>query len=446
MNDTVLPPAPSMRRAALAAVVLALAAPAAAEAPAVPAAAPPPPAAKADLPPVAPGATGLHLQGKVVWFDLLTLDPGAAERFYGGLLGWTFEKKGDYVLASDAGVPVAGILRMPRPQGQTPQARWVPLISVADLGATLGLVKKQGGKVLEGPAPLGARGTYAAVSDPRGAQVVLLSSAGGDPPDGDLSTPGWLWAELWTDDPARSVAFYKEVLGYQVTQEGTGKDATWVFISGGRPRARAVRTPFDRVSAQWLPYVSVADLNPALARVKELGGRVLRGPSATARLAVISDPGGGVVVLEGRPEAPPLPPMAASATTRDAFGLEAAQRAAEADAAAAPSQAPGGDQAVASVVTPAPYVEPGPYVGLWIAPSPWWGWWGPGWWGPGWGGRPPWVGPPGWYRPPGAWPGYRPPGAWPPGYRPPGYRPGVPAPPRAAPAPARAPAHAAPHR
>ena len=385
----------------------------------------PPPAI--DFPPVTAAPTGVHLPGKVVWFDLLTLDPEAAAGFYGGLLGWTFEKGPSYTLAKDQGTPVAGLLRMPAPAGQAPQGRWVPLVSVASLEKATAAVARLGGKVLEGPTGAGARGRYAAVVDPRGAQLVLVESASGDPLDTDVSAPGWMWAELWTADPARSADFYKGVLGYEVLQEGSGKDATWVYVSEDRPRARAVRTPFERVSAQWLPYVSVADLNAALARVKKLGGRVLRGPTSKVKLAVVSDPRGAVMVLEERPEAPPLPEvaLAAPATTWDPFGLEAAQRASQAEAA---SQAGAAGGAVA-----APYAPDVPYLGLWVAPSPWWGWWGPGFWGPGWGGRPPWVGPPGWYRPPGYWPGYRPwpPGYRPPGYHPPGYRPVTPAPPRA---------------
>jgi len=423
-------------RAACALAALLLAAPAAGG-PAAPAA--------VELPPITPAPTGLRLPGKVVWFDLLSLDPAAAERFYGGLLGWTFEKRGDYTLIRDAGTTVAGIIRMPRPAGQTPQARWIPLVSVANLDAAAAAVKQQGGKVLEGPATVGARGRYAAVSDPRGAQFVLIESASGDPADTEVAVPGWMWAELWTDDLPRSAAFYKEVVGYQVSQEGTGKEATWVYISEERPRARAVHTPFERVAAQWLPYVSVADLNAALARVRKLDGRVLRGPSSTAKLAVIADPGGAVMVLEERPDAPPLPPApaaAAAAAPRDPFGLEAAQQASQADLAAQANGAPPEQDMAAAVAVP--FAPAMPYLGLWVAPSPWWGWWGAGWWGPGWGGRPPWVGPPGWYRPPGYWPGYRPPGYWPPGYRPPGYRPAAPAPPRGvAPAPMRAPA---PHR
>jgi len=428
--------------------------------------------------------TGQRHPGKLVWFDLLTLDPAAAERFYGGLLGWRFEKKGGYALASDGGAPFAGILRMPPQPGQTPQARWVPLISVADVAAAAAAVKKASGKVLEGPATLGARGRYAAVADPRGAQFVLLSSATGDPPDdGGPLVPGWVWAELWSDDPPRAAAFYKDVVGYQVSQEGSGKAATWTLASEQRPRTRIARMPFEKVAAQWLPYAAVPDLKAALARVKDLGGKVLKAPSqavAQGALAVVSDPGGAVIVLEKRPDAPPLPPVAAApavgaagaaaAASSDPYGIEEAQRKADEEAAARAAAAAQGGAAVAGgaaeaeIVYQPPAVTVVPYGGIWLAPSPWWGYWGPGWWGPGWVGAPPGWGrppyPPPGYRPPGhypGYPGYRPPAPGYPGYRPPapGYRPPGqgsatrPAPPRAAspsPAPSapRAPAAPAP--
>ncbi len=249
---------------------------------------PTPPAApqggvrKLDLPPIVSPPTGQRLPGKVVWFDLLTLEPEVARAFYAGVLGWTFEDRNGYLVASDGKTPVAGILAMPAPQAgaPTPQSRWMPLISVADLSGAVAAVQKGGGKVLEGPSSLGARGRYAAVADPRGAQFVLLTAAGGDPVDADAPPPGWMWAELWTNDLKGAAAFYKSVVGYDTWQVGSGKQATWIFASGGRPRARASRMPFDKVPPQWLPYVVVKDLPGALARVTELGGHVLRKPGA----------------------------------------------------------------------------------------------------------------------------------------------------------------------
>ena len=94
-------------------------------------------------------------------------------------------------------------------------------------------------------------------------------------------------------------------MGYETWQVGTGKQATWIYASGGRPRARAARMPFEKVPPQWLPYVVVTDLKLALSRVTEFGGQVLRKPGAKGpQFAVVSDPGGATFILEQRPEQP----------------------------------------------------------------------------------------------------------------------------------------------
>jgi hypothetical protein len=213
--------------------------------------------------------------------------------------------------------------------------------------------------------------------------------------------------------------------------------------------------PFEKVPPQWLPYVVVADLKLALSRVAEYGGQVLRKPGAKgAQLAVVSDPGGAVFILEQRPEQPaedlartsgaaaggaaagvptPPPPDAPA----DAFGLDAAQQKAEQEAAAqaVPSQPgqiaamPSGDLGAEMVVA-----VPQPFVNVWIAPPAW----GPFWGGAGWAYPPGWIGAPWWGMPPVWGPGFPPPsrpggGGYYPGYRPPprpggGYGPRPPAP------------------
>ena len=437
----------SIRSLAAAAIAAALLAGSArAEETPAPAAAPAP---KVDLPPIAAPPTGQRLPGKVVWFDLLSLDPAVARPFYAGVLGWSFEHRGDYSIARDGKTPVAGILRMPPPKdgAPVPQSRWMPLVSVADLSRAVAAAQKAGGRVLEGPGSLGARGRYAAIADPRGAQFVLISTAGGDPLDADAPPPGWIWAELWTNDLKGSAAFYKAAIGYDTWQIGTGKQATWIYASGGRPRARAARMPFDKVPPQWLPYVVVKDLPGALAKVAELGGHVLRKPRAKGpQFAVVSDPGGAAFVMEQRPEPPPeetpqaqagtAAPGAAAAgtvvagetagptgTSRDPFGIEAAERKSEEEAAAqAAADANAGATAGADTSIA---VAPAPYANVWIAPPAWGGYWGPGW-----GYYPPgWIGAPWWGYPPMWGPGYVPPPYYPgrPPYYP-GYRPAPPRP------------------
>ena len=432
----------------------------------------PPPAdaaVKIDLPPVAARPTGQRLPGKVIWFDLLSVDAARARPFYEGVLGWTFEDQGSYAIARDGGVPVAGVIQMPAAKAGAPAqpSRWMPLVSVADVAQAAAAAQKAGGRILEGPGSLGARGRYAAVADPRGAQFVLVTAAGGDPVDADAPPPGWMWAELWTDDLKGSATFYKAVVGYEAWQVGAGTQATWIYASGGRPRARAARMPFEKVPAHWLPYVVVKDLAAALGRVSELNGRVLRKPVAQGpQFAVVTDPGGAALILEQRPEqpaeqvakapaavgaaaagaaaagAPTPPPPPPEDATADPYGLDAAlqksQQDAAAQAAAAPSGevagVPGGDVGAEAMV-----VAPAPYANVWIAPPAW----GP-FWGPGWGAPPGWMGSYWWGIPPMWGPGYVPPyypyypgrGGYYPGYRPPpvpyrpgtGYRPPPPAP------------------
>jgi uncharacterized protein len=486
------------RNVLVAALAVLLAAPALAEDPAPPAA----PATKIDLPPVAEKPTGQRLPGKVIWFDLLSHDAAKVRPFYEAVLGWSFEaREGGYLVARDAGQPVAGILQMPAPgPGVRPQqSRWMPLISVADVAKAAAAVKKAGGRIVEGPGTLGRRGPYAAASDPRGAQFVLIAAAGGDPVDADAPPPGWLWAELWTDDLKGSATFYRAVVGYEVWQVGAGKQASWIYASGGRPRARSARMPFDKVPAQWLPYVVVKDLKGSLAKVPELGGTVLRKPGAKGpQFAVVSDPAGATFILEQRPEVPvdatsaapggeaaavagataaiagAVGPSGTAATTTftpappppvngspDPYGIEAAQKKTEEEQAAAAAAAESGAfGAVAGPDTAVVVGTPAPFVNVWIAPPAWGAYWGPGWWGmaPGWVGAP-WWGMPGYWgpgyvpppyypgRPPGYWPGYRPPPGTvaPGGPRPgnPGYRPPA-APPRGGAAPATRPAPSAP--
>ena len=74
-------------------------------------------AASFELPPLNTPASTEHHVGKVIWVELVTPDLAAAERFYGGLFGWTFRtlRTGDsaYAVALADGRPVGGLFQKP---------------------------------------------------------------------------------------------------------------------------------------------------------------------------------------------------------------------------------------------------------------------------------------------------------------------------------------------
>ncbi len=105
--------------------------------------------------------------------------------------------------------------------------------------------------------------------------------------------PGkFVWFELVTRDPQKAQAFYGEVLGWKVESISMGSftyemiKAGEVAIGGYAPRKA------DGAPPHWTSYVSVDDVDAAVARVKQAGGRLVDGPSdipGIGRTALVAD-------------------------------------------------------------------------------------------------------------------------------------------------------------
>src|SRR6202044_124441 len=93
-----------------------------------------------ELPPLNSPASPEHHIGKVVWADLVTPNLSAAQKFYGGLFGWTFQNiragDSDYVVAVCDGRPIAGLVEKPISVTDRRQSAWLTFIAVRDVDAT----------------------------------------------------------------------------------------------------------------------------------------------------------------------------------------------------------------------------------------------------------------------------------------------------------------------
>lgn len=256
------------------------------------------------IPSVTQSPTGQEKTGKFVWFDLLTDDVEAAKRFYGGVFGWRFEATAHprYTLVKQGGNPIAGIVAAKEHSAKEPGGRWLALLSVPDVAAAVDLVRAKGGAVHEGPRRVADRGIMAIVSDPQGAQLVLLRSENGDPIDAHPSLNEWMWIELWTHSREAAVDFYQALAGYEDTVIGDGSgDHYHLLMRNGVPRAGIVQLPWRDVRPTWAPYVRVADPGAIAKKAKTLGGRVFLEPSPDfekGTIAIIVDPTGGVVIVQ----------------------------------------------------------------------------------------------------------------------------------------------------
>jgi hypothetical protein len=274
-------------------------------------------AAERYWPPIVDPPTGQHTPGRFVWGDLVTADVAAAAGFYGKVFGWTFETYGGeddrdtYTLALADGLPIGGLVFDQRAmKGETPSARWVGLISVADVKAAAAAVPAAGGKVVQAPVMLGERGETAVFKDPEGVLFGVVHSKNGDPADfaGDLNE--WYWVDLWASDVEKAAAFYRAVVGYETLPiADDGPRSGLNLLAGGFARAGIMQKRSKTASSTWLPYVRVADARASTEAARAAGGKVLLEPLAMNRatVAIIADPTGAPVgiVQVPDPEAQP---------------------------------------------------------------------------------------------------------------------------------------------
>jgi hypothetical protein len=258
-------------------------------------------AAPFQLPALNSPASTEHHVGKVVWADLVTPDLAAAERFYGGLLGWTFQTihtgDSDYALALANGHPVGGLYQKPLRAGEQ-QPAWLTFIAVRDVDANLRIALAQGAKVVSPARSYPKRGRQAVLADPEGAVFAILASSSGDAPDFLAESGEWIWSALLSRDPGAEAAFYQEVFSYDVFDLASDDGKEHVILSSDNfARASANALPGDSVHSHphWLNFIRVDDTIARVAKAVASGGRVLVAPHVDrhgGHVAVVADPAG----------------------------------------------------------------------------------------------------------------------------------------------------------
>jgi uncharacterized protein len=127
----------------------------------------------------------------------------------------------------------------------------------------------------------------------------------------------FVWRDLMTDDPALVKPFYAALFGWEFV-ETKALDRPYTLIkSGGQfigGIAKGQRRVVHESNAQWLSFLSVADVDRAAQATAAAGGAVLVAPfdvPKVGRAAVVTDPQGAPLGLMrasfGDPADPPEP-------------------------------------------------------------------------------------------------------------------------------------------
>lgn len=120
--------------------------------------------------------------GTVCWTELMTRDVEAAKDYYKKICGWKFVSvpmgpgAPDYILGMKDDTPIVGIMDMNQSSDDDTAAPfWMSYFSVNDVDAAVDATLAAGGKLKLAPFDVPNTGRIAAVVDPMGALLGLMT-------------------------------------------------------------------------------------------------------------------------------------------------------------------------------------------------------------------------------------------------------------------------------
>jgi predicted enzyme related to lactoylglutathione lyase len=123
----------------------------------------------------------------------------------------------------------------------------------------------------------------------------------------------FVWHDLMTNDPQKSLKFYTELFGWETREVPMGPMGKYTFIkAGGRENGGMVAMdPTQQIPSHWLSYLTVDDVDELAQRAAELKLEVKFPPTdipEVGRFAVVADPTGAhFAPFKGIQDAPPDP-------------------------------------------------------------------------------------------------------------------------------------------
>lgn len=241
-------------------------------------------------------------RGRIVWYELLTKDMKAAEKFYSTVVGWTvapFDGAPEpySMFMRDAQTPTGGVMNIP--QGEHFPPHWAMYVAVDKLEEAVAQIERLGGSAVRPVIDITNIGRMRMMLDPQKAAFYVYESATEQPPDGPRQIGDVSWHELMTTDAEAALQFYSQMFGWQQsTAMDMGPMGKYhVFKGSSYDLGGMMNKPPEMAQAppHWGIYFRVPDVEVAAEQVKSNGGKVLNGPMEVpggSRIVNCQDPQG----------------------------------------------------------------------------------------------------------------------------------------------------------
>jgi predicted enzyme related to lactoylglutathione lyase len=224
--------------------------------------------------------------GRPLWYELMTPDTQAAEKFYKTVVGWTaapYEGSPQpYTMFQRAGnTPVAGL--MAPPEGMNAPPFWAMYVGVPKLEEAAAHIKRLGGTAHTDVIEVPTVGRMQLMMDPQGAAFYIYEPARAEQrPEAAAEIGEASWHELMTTDAVAAMKFYHEVFGWQPS-EAMDMGPMGKYQMFNRPHGMIggiMNKPpaLANVPPNWQIYFRVPDVHAAAERINANGGKILNGP------------------------------------------------------------------------------------------------------------------------------------------------------------------------
>ena len=222
------------------------------------------------------------MQNPFIWHDLMTTDVEAAKKFYGAVVGWTYESQmPTYTVALATGAGMGGIMPRPPEMKDMPPV-WTGYVYTPDVDATCKQVIKLGGKIYKEAWDIPNVGRMAVIGDPTGSGLMIMKPLSTEqqsiPKPGTVGTVGW--NELHAGDLNIAWEFYSKLFGWtkgQTMPMGEAGDYQLFQIDGKDVGGMMKRQEMPPVP-MWFYYFNVDGIDAAAARITKAGGKIFMGP------------------------------------------------------------------------------------------------------------------------------------------------------------------------
>lgn len=247
-------------------------------------------------------------KGDFIWYELLTRDADAAQRFYGDVVGWTASDSGqpgmDYRIF-DAGDGLAGGMMQINDQMPGVEPVWLGYVAVPDVDDAVADWTVGGGSVQMPAMDIPNVGRIAMLADPDGVPLYVMRGA-----VDESSTVFRVadarhvrWNEIAVKDDSAARAFYKARFDWEAAGAiPMGETGDYPLFAASGVNIGALMRSHAGQAPRWTYYIGVEDIDVAIEKIEAGGGKVLDGPHEIpgGELSLrASDPQGAVFGLVG---------------------------------------------------------------------------------------------------------------------------------------------------